>query len=125
MALCASHGRITTLSTLSREVYIFDIKNYTWVSGLNTGQGANTTSKEPQTNQTYITPNSTANNGIFIGIGIGAGAIVLIGILSFVGFLLYKKRRKSLSYIPTPGNYKIQRKSLTVIPTPGSFPNED
>ncbi|CAG8836907.1 10739_t:CDS:2, partial [Gigaspora margarita] len=56
----------------------------------------------PNTSQSSQ-PDSSYKNRIFIGIGIGAGVIILIGISS-VGFLLYKRRRQYLSYIPTPGS---------------------
>ncbi|KAF0548084.1 galactose oxidase [Gigaspora margarita] len=73
-------------STLSNNLYILDIKNYTWVTSFNTIQPL------PPTSYPY---------GLFIGIGIGAG-IILFGV---VGFLLYKwiKQRKYQKYIATPG----------------------
>ncbi|KAF0548096.1 galactose oxidase [Gigaspora margarita] len=44
-----------------------------------------------------------SNNDLFIGLGIGAG-IILLGVFSVVGFLLYKRKNKN-QFIPTPGTY--------------------
>ncbi|RIB00073.1 hypothetical protein C2G38_2235759 [Gigaspora rosea] len=55
---------------------------------------------------------SSNHNEIFIGISIGTGVIILIALIEF---LLYKRRRQHLSFIPTPGS-----QHLSFIPTPGS-----
>ncbi|KAF0524718.1 galactose oxidase [Gigaspora margarita] len=49
---------------------------------------------------------SSSNNILPIVIGIGAG-VLLIGILSFGGFLLYKNTRSKTKYIPTPGSNQL------------------
>ncbi|KAF0548092.1 galactose oxidase [Gigaspora margarita] len=75
---------------LSNNLYILDIKNYTWVTSFNPN-------KSP--------PNQTPSNyNLFIGIGIGAG-IILLGVFSVIGFLLYKRKKQNQypKFIPTPG----------------------
>ncbi|RIB05650.1 hypothetical protein C2G38_2117853 [Gigaspora rosea] len=86
----------TSYSALSTNLYILDIKSYTWVASFNPNQStANQSSpNKSSTNQ--------LNNGLFIGIGIGAG-IILMGVFSFVGFLLYKRQNQDPKSIQTPG----------------------
>ncbi|KAF0548081.1 galactose oxidase [Gigaspora margarita] len=78
-----------TYSPLLNNIYILDIKSYTWVTSFNPNQSA---------------PNHL-NKDLFIGIGIGA-SIVLLGVFSVVvGFLLYKRKKQNQyqKFIPTPG----------------------
>ncbi|KAF0548077.1 kelch repeat protein [Gigaspora margarita] len=90
-------------STLSNNLYILDIKNYSWVTSFNTNQSTSNQTPPPNKSTTNQTPSSDnhLNNGLFIGIGVAAG-IVLLGVFSVVGFLLYK-RKKQNQFIPTPG----------------------
>ncbi|RIB13386.1 hypothetical protein C2G38_1737406 [Gigaspora rosea] len=79
---------------LSNNLYILDIKNYTWVTSFNPNQSTSTQ-----------TPSSDHfNNDWFIGIVVGAG-IVLLCIFSVVGFLLYKRKNQYPKFIPTPWHY--------------------
>jgi hypothetical protein len=94
-------GNNTATKTHSNSVYIFDTENYMWITTYKFNSTNNSTNSKGT--QPSITPESLSNNVIFIGIGIGAGAIVLIGFLSFIGILLYKKH-KNPSFIPTPGS---------------------
>ncbi|RIB05652.1 hypothetical protein C2G38_2117858 [Gigaspora rosea] len=79
--------------SLSNTLYILDIKSYTWVTSFNPNQSNANQTFPPTTNQTP-SPDNNLNNYLFIGIGIGAG-IVLLGVFSVVGFLLYKRKRQS------------------------------
>ncbi|CAG8699575.1 16909_t:CDS:1, partial [Dentiscutata heterogama] len=49
-----------------------------------------------------ISENSSSNNNLPIAIGISVGVIIIV-ILSFAGFLLYKRSKSKINYIPTPG----------------------
>ncbi|RIB05651.1 hypothetical protein C2G38_2117854 [Gigaspora rosea] len=86
---------------LSNNLYILDIKSYTWVTSFNPNQSK---ALPPTTIQTP-SPDNNLKNYLFIGIGIGAG-MVLLGVFSVVGFLLYKRKRQNQypKSIPTPGN---------------------
>ncbi|CAG8462773.1 3588_t:CDS:2 [Gigaspora rosea] len=57
-------------------------------------------------NNSPSSDSSSSNNILPIVIGIGAG-VLLIGILSFGGFLLYKNIRLRPKYIPTPGSNQL------------------
>ncbi|KAF0561667.1 galactose oxidase [Gigaspora margarita] len=83
-------------SALSTNIYILDIKSYTWITSFNPNQS---TEKQKSSNKSST---NQLNNGLFIGIGIGAG-MVLIGVFSFAGFLLYKRQNQNTKSIPTPG----------------------
>ncbi|RIB05647.1 hypothetical protein C2G38_2117849, partial [Gigaspora rosea] len=89
---------------LSNNLYILDIKNYTWVTTFNPNQSISTQTPSPNNSPTNQTPSSDnhLNNDLFIGIGVGAG-IVLLGVFSVVGFLLYKRKNQYPKFIPTPG----------------------
>ncbi|KAF0548075.1 galactose oxidase [Gigaspora margarita] len=87
--------------SLSNNLYILDIKSYTWVSSFNPNHSTSNQTFPPNKLTTNQTPSSdnNLNNYWFIGIG-----IVLFGVFSVVGFLLYKRKRKNQysKFIPTP-----------------------
>ncbi|KAF0548080.1 galactose oxidase [Gigaspora margarita] len=88
-------------SALSNNLYILDIKNYTWVTSFSQNQAF--PPNKSTTNQTP-SPENNLNNYLFVGIGTGAG-IVLLGVFSVIGFLLYKRKRQNQypKFIPTLG----------------------
>ncbi|CAG8825461.1 2095_t:CDS:2 [Gigaspora margarita] len=82
----------STQMTLNNNLYIFNTKNYTWV---NTFDASN-----------IYGFNSTNSDSISLGakIGIGIGVVAAVGIMSVLGFLLYKKSRNCKNFpIATPG----------------------
>ncbi|KAF0495066.1 galactose oxidase [Gigaspora margarita] len=80
----------------NKNVYVLDIQKYTWVGINNTAitSKGSSTSQKAQTNKAQSPSNSSSSNGLFIGIGVVSG-VVVVGIASFVGFLLYKRKHKS------------------------------
>ncbi|KAF0548079.1 galactose oxidase [Gigaspora margarita] len=106
MLLCRIPSKSSmSYSALSNNVYILDIKSYTWITSFNPNQSTSNQTFPPNkssTNQTPF-PDNHINNDLFIGIGVGAG-IVLLGVFSVVGFLLYKRKRQNQNpkFIPTP-----------------------
>ncbi|CAG8628935.1 24293_t:CDS:2 [Gigaspora margarita] len=85
----------STGNLFNKDVYVLDTQKYVWIAVNNTATTTkvSSTSQKPQTNKAQGTSNSSSNNGLFIGICVVSG-IVLIGITSFVIFLLSKKRHK-------------------------------
>ncbi|RIB18960.1 hypothetical protein C2G38_2183113 [Gigaspora rosea] len=98
-------------SALCNNLYILDIKNYTWITSFNPNQSNSNQTSPPNKSPTNQTPSSDnhLNNDLFIGICIGA-SIVLLGVVSVIGFLLYKRKKQNRypKFIPTPGTtYRI------------------
>ncbi|CAG8461418.1 13267_t:CDS:2 [Dentiscutata heterogama] len=88
----------------SNNIYILDIQKYIWVTSLNSANPSQPTVTNLQTSVTDPDNKPSFNNVLFIGIGIGVGGIMLIGILSFVSLILYKKWYQKSEIIPTPGS---------------------
>ncbi|KAF0501091.1 galactose oxidase [Gigaspora margarita] len=86
---------------LSNNLYILDIKNYTWVTSFNPNQSTSN-QKPPLIKSPTTSSDDHSNNDLFIEIGIAAG-IVLLGVFFVVGFLLYKRKNQYPKFIPTPG----------------------
>ncbi|KAF0550193.1 galactose oxidase [Gigaspora margarita] len=86
----------STRGLFNKDVYVLDTQKYVWIAVNNTATTTkgSSTSQKSQTNKAQETSNSSSNKVPFIGIGVVSG-IVLIGIISFVIFLLFKKRHKS------------------------------
>ncbi|KAF0476404.1 galactose oxidase [Gigaspora margarita] len=77
----------TPVMTLNNDIYILDAQNYSWVT---------------QINQNTLTTSQSTNNTLYIGIGIGASVIILVGI--FVAIILfYRRRHNSDMVLATPG----------------------
>ncbi|KAF0437384.1 galactose oxidase [Gigaspora margarita] len=76
----------------NKDVYVLDIQKYVWIGVNNpvtTSQGS-PSSQTTQTNNTQKLSNPSSNNGMLIGIGVVCG-IMVIGIVSLIGFLLFKR----------------------------------
>ncbi|RIB06490.1 hypothetical protein C2G38_2115898 [Gigaspora rosea] len=114
----------TSASNLhTNNIYILDIQNYTWISTFNI---PTTTSQTKQTQSIGNSPTSQiiqANN-LYVGIGIGAGVVILAVVLFIIGFFIYKNRHKE-TFIATPGTSKddhIREKHMSTVYTPGIPP---
>ncbi|KAF0550208.1 galactose oxidase [Gigaspora margarita] len=95
--MIVAFGRIASTGDLfNKDVYVLDIQKFVWITVNNTATTTkgSSTSQKTQTNKAQGISNSSSNNGLYIGIGVVSG-IVLIGIASFVIFLLFKRRHKS------------------------------
>ncbi|CAG8741431.1 7462_t:CDS:1, partial [Ambispora leptoticha] len=90
----------STVLPLSNKLYILDTKNYPWVTTFNPIKPKDQI--PPATNNSN-NANNNSNVALFIGIGVGVG-IVLSGIFSFLGYLLYKRCNQYPKFIPTPGS---------------------
>ncbi|KAF0548078.1 galactose oxidase [Gigaspora margarita] len=88
-----------SFTSLSNNLYILDVKSYTWVTSFNQNQAL--PPNKSTTNQTS-SPDNNLNKYLIIGIGVAAG-IVLLGVFSVIGFLLYKRKNRYQKFIPTPG----------------------
>ncbi|KAF0477862.1 galactose oxidase [Gigaspora margarita] len=84
--------RITTTSnkTLINNIYILDMKNYAWVTTMNLNKPTASISGSPTVS---ISGNPTSqaqetSSHLLIGIGFGLGGLILVGLLSFIGFIM-------------------------------------
>ncbi|CAG8709648.1 11522_t:CDS:1, partial [Dentiscutata heterogama] len=80
--------------TLSNNVYILDLKNNTWVTVLNLNKPTVTATPTASIsgNPTGLTQETSSQlPGLFIGIGIGLGGLILVGLLVFIGFKIYRR----------------------------------
>ncbi|CAG8650824.1 5148_t:CDS:1, partial [Dentiscutata heterogama] len=84
----------TVANTFTNNIYILDIRNYTWITSVNLNVPPTTTSAIPTPTANQPTIIQQSNNNLYIGIGIGVCGIILIGILFTAGFLIYKKLYK-------------------------------
>ncbi|KAF0548072.1 galactose oxidase [Gigaspora margarita] len=75
--------------TLNNNLYILDIKSYTWVTSFNPNHSTSNQTFPPNNSTTNQTPSPDNNLNKYLFIGIG---IVLLGLFSVVGFLLYKRK---------------------------------
>ncbi|CAG8672016.1 2873_t:CDS:1, partial [Dentiscutata heterogama] len=86
----------STSGFYNKDVYVLDTQKYVWIAINNTATTTQGSSKsqKTQTNKAVNPSNSSSNNGLFIGVVVVSG-IVLIGMASFAGLLLLKRRRKN------------------------------
>ncbi|KAF0538923.1 galactose oxidase [Gigaspora margarita] len=114
-------GAISASNLYTNNIYILDIQNYTWVTTYNipttTSQAKQTqnigNSPTSQVNQT----NNQANNNssiLYVGIGIGAGVVILAAVLFIIGFFIYKNRHKE-EYVATPGDDHMREKHAPTV----------
>ncbi|KAF0538919.1 galactose oxidase [Gigaspora margarita] len=102
-------GATSATNLYTNNIYILDIKNYTWVTTFNVSKTqSNGNSSTDQAN------NNSSN--LYIGIGIGVGVVILAVVLFLIGFFVYKNRHKE-EFIATPGTSKDDHIRETPIPT--------
>ncbi|RIB20762.1 hypothetical protein C2G38_2178463 [Gigaspora rosea] len=98
-------GAISATNLYTNNIYILDIQNYTWVTTFNVPTTTNPP-KPTQNNGTSSTDQANNNSSnLYIGIGIGAGVVILAVVLFIIGFCIYKNRHKE-EFIMTPGTSK-------------------
>ncbi|KAF0462681.1 galactose oxidase [Gigaspora margarita] len=89
--MIVAFGMIASTGYLyNKDVYVLDTQKYVWIGINNTATTTkgSSTSQKTQTNKAQGT-----SNGLFIGVGVVSG-IVLIVIISFITCFLFKRRHK-------------------------------
>ncbi|KAF0442578.1 galactose oxidase [Gigaspora margarita] len=119
-------GATSTTNLYTNNIYILDIQNYTWVTTFNI---LTTTNKAKQTPNNGNSSTDQANNNssnLYVGIGIGAGVVILAVVLFITGLFIYKNRHKE-NFIATPGTSKddhIRETHMSTVYTPRIPPPE-
>ncbi|KAF0550177.1 galactose oxidase [Gigaspora margarita] len=81
----------STQGLFNKDVYVLDTQKYTWV-GIDNTETTTQDSSTSQKNKLQSPSNPSSINGLYIGmIVVGGIGIVLVGVTSFFGYLLYKK----------------------------------
>ncbi|CAG8525486.1 7419_t:CDS:1, partial [Dentiscutata heterogama] len=81
--------------TLSSNIYILDLKNNIWVTALNLNKPTASPTASISGNPTGLTQETSPQlPGLFIEIGIGLGGLILVGLLVFIGFKIYRRPQK-------------------------------
>ncbi|KAF0502406.1 galactose oxidase [Gigaspora margarita] len=99
-----STGLTPDTNLLNNNIYILNIQNNTWVTTI----PATTTKKPTATSTKSVITNQSSESSnhkiLPIAIGIGVGGAIIVGVLSFAGYWYYKRRRRVLNSIQTPGS---------------------
>ncbi|CAG8696542.1 8554_t:CDS:2, partial [Gigaspora margarita] len=83
----------STKGLYNKDVYVLDTQKYIWV-GIDNTETTSQNSSAIQKNKFQSPSTSSSVNGLFIGMGVVGGiGIILVGMASFFGYLLYKTAR--------------------------------
>ncbi|CAG8548589.1 3106_t:CDS:2 [Gigaspora rosea] len=95
------YGGTSNNLSASPSIVVLNTSNYTWSTPSEANPVGPLTSHTASMVNNYMTVAFGPNNNLIIAIVVNVG-IIIIGILSFVGYALYKKKpRPNKNYIPT------------------------
>ncbi|RIB07386.1 hypothetical protein C2G38_2113923 [Gigaspora rosea] len=87
--------QLQTSAPFNKNIYLFNVQNYAWISSSNTSTSIPPTSKETGSN-------NQSNNDMTIGISVGISGFIFILSL-IIGFSYYRHRKLKKNIIEMPG----------------------